>query len=86
MIDISATEILANVKKFPVDPDINFPENGKFQNPKFPWKFPVPISREETLAQTFIFTLVGSCNRLFDGMVTRYVYTFYGVTLGFECW
>ena len=46
-MDISTPEILTNVQKISQDPD--FLENGKFQNPKFPGKFPVPTSREETL-------------------------------------
>ena len=45
MIDISTTEILTNVKLFR-DPDINFPKNKKFQNPKFL----IPTSLEETPA------------------------------------
>ena len=45
MMDISIPEILTNVKIISRDPDKNFPGNGKFPNPKFP----VPISREETL-------------------------------------
>ena len=49
MIDISIVEILSKVKKISRDPDINFPGNGKFKKAKFPGKFPVPISREETV-------------------------------------
>ena len=32
----------------------NFPGNGKFQNPKFPGKFSVPTSREETFTLTMV--------------------------------
>ena len=35
MMDISTPEVFTNVQKISQDPDINFPGNGNFQNPKF---------------------------------------------------
>ena len=45
MIDISrpTSEVLAKVKKYSRDPDINFPENGKFKNAKFPVPIDFPV-------------------------------------------
>ena len=50
MTDITTTETHNLMeKKDSRNPDINFLGNGKFQNPKFLGKFPVPTSQEETL-------------------------------------
>ena len=54
MMNINTPKILTYVKEIFRDPDINFLGNGKFQNPQFPEKFFVPISREETLAATLL--------------------------------
>ena len=49
MMGISISIILTNVQKISRNPDITFPGNGKFQNPRIFGKFSVPTSREETL-------------------------------------